>query len=685
MAKTFNVDQLRVGNGILRSVGSLLYYDDQLLASENSAINPTTEITAGNGLKFAPKFPSDTGPIDTARLVDERTFYINFDDLTLGMGAVGTDTDRLVVLPNGITETHVNTSIAGGGLQKAAGEKMKVGLGVGAAGGLGYVSDDIASNDYHLLRVKEGGIYNAMLNGSISNDKLLDLERPGMVKGIAVQRAGSSLTNDNGLKISKGGVLIENLDQSVAGNGLNVSFGQDGYVSELFVGQGPGITVAADYIRVAVNGIENDMIIDNTITNIKLKEINTPGKVHGIAVQLLNGGGLANNNGLYIEDKAIGRDEFNAQAIARIGLNGTPDGFIDVEFDAGGGLGVSAEDKLLIKSQGVLNSMISTAIDTDLTKGISEDKLQGNIPLTKINFTAGDGLVKNGNDLRVNVGDGLEIDGDKVEVNSSVVRTTLPDANGNQILQTLIGDYKFTKVVNFGADVVIAGNVSIGGQTEVVNSNQVNIGDSLILLNSDLPDNIAPTEMGGIQIKRGSDASDKDARIIFDELGGDLWKLGQEGYESEILTFPRKVVDTEGADTTYRGVFSMSKAVNVGVTRVRFEFDAVVNHVPVFVMENGVSTHKPFKFHAIPTVIVSLQNTSTQFYGGYTLEADGVTQTPIDPKYDGRSDLVGCMVSKVDQYGFTVDFTTDIPGLVAGNVSDYFLNAYICSVDVSPV
>lgn len=70
--------------------------------------------------------------------------------------------------------------------------------------------------------------------------------------------------------------------------------------------------------------------------------------------------------------------------------------------------------------------------------------------------------------------------------------------------------------------VVIAGDLSVKGTTTTINSNEVNIGDAIIKLNSDLGASTAPSENAGFEINRGSAAN---VSLLWDEAA-DRWDFG---------------------------------------------------------------------------------------------------------------------------------------------------------------
>lgn len=77
--------------------------------------------------------------------------------------------------------------------------------------------------------------------------------------------------------------------------------------------------------------------------------------------------------------------------------------------------------------------------------------------------------------------------------------------------------------------VVIAGDLTVNGTTTSVNSNEVNIGDSIILLNSD--ETGTASQNGGFEIERGTDAN---VSLIWNETDN-KWDLGGEELNNLVL------------------------------------------------------------------------------------------------------------------------------------------------------
>jgi hypothetical protein len=75
----------------------------------------------------------------------------------------------------------------------------------------------------------------------------------------------------------------------------------------------------------------------------------------------------------------------------------------------------------------------------------------------------------------------------------------------------------------FSDNVHIEGDLRVDGTVNFINSNEVNIGDNIITLNADIPDNVAPTEDAGIQVKRGN----QPITGIYWRETDDKWKIDE--------------------------------------------------------------------------------------------------------------------------------------------------------------
>ena len=73
----------------------------------------------------------------------------------------------------------------------------------------------------------------------------------------------------------------------------------------------------------------------------------------------------------------------------------------------------------------------------------------------------------------------------------------------------------------------VGGNLTVSGTTTTVNSNEVNIGDNIIVLNSD--ETGTPSQNGGIEVERGTSTN---VSLLWNETN-DYWTFG-----SNHLNFP---------------------------------------------------------------------------------------------------------------------------------------------------
>lgn len=97
--------------------------------------------------------------------------------------------------------------------------------------------------------------------------------------------------------------------------------------------------------------------------------------------------------------------------------------------------------------------------------------------------------------------------------------TALDFAAGNRTIGASIGANSLT-LAGGTSTVVIPGNLTVNGTTTTVNSNQVNIGDAIITLNSD--ETGAPSQNAGFEVERGTATN---VSLVWDETI-DRWDFG---------------------------------------------------------------------------------------------------------------------------------------------------------------
>jgi hypothetical protein len=129
-------------------------------------------------------------------------------------------------------------------------------------------------------------------------------------------------------------------------------------------------------------------------------------------------------------------------------------------------------------------------------------------------------------------GTGVTITNGEIAIGQAVA--TSDDVTFNKVTTSLIEGGSTITIDPAGlgdntGTVVIAGDLTVNGTTTSVNSNEVNIGDSIILLNSDEAG--TPSQNGGIEIERGTAANKS---FVWNEADG-KWDLGNEELQNVIL------------------------------------------------------------------------------------------------------------------------------------------------------
>ena len=140
----------------------------------------------------------------------------------------------------------------------------------------------------------------------------------------------------------------------------------------------------------------------------------------------------------------------------------------------------------------------------------------------------------------------------------------------------LPNDVTITNNLNVGnnldvtGNAVIDGDLTVSGTTTTVNSNTVNIGDSIITLNSDEAG--TPSQDGGIEIERGTSPN---RSLIWDESAGE-WTIQQNsGTYERIATYADSVEDVIVQETGSSGI-TVTETLSGTDNRIK-TYDLAVN------------------------------------------------------------------------------------------------------------
>jgi hypothetical protein len=143
----------------------------------------------------------------------------------------------------------------------------------------------------------------------------------------------------------------------------------------------------------------------------------------------------------------------------------------------------------------------------------------------------------------IHKGDVQGLDGTQI-FNGSTNKITTP---------TVIG------TATFEEDVIVTGDLTVSGTTTTVNTEEVNIADNIILLNSNFT-GPTPTESGGIEIERGDE---DNKQFVWDE-GTDKWSIGAETFNAATV----EATTVTGDDTgTISGYLNITGATGGDITQ----------------------------------------------------------------------------------------------------------------------
>ena len=247
----------------------------------------------------------------------------------------------------------------------------------------------------------------------------------------------------------------------------------------------------------------------------------------------------------------VGGDLRSIVAGNAISVSGTRDITVNVLYDDSS-IGLNVSNQLYIKAGGVTNAMLvnsslsvvagagltdggSVALGASITLNIGagtgitvnandvalDTTSTRNTDHSAVTLTAGAGLTGGGDitasrTFTVGAGTGITVNADDIAITGAGSLTTnyLTKWNGTGFSNSTITDD--------GTTVTIGGNLTVNGSITYVNSNTVEIGDSIILLNRD--EVSAPSQNGGIEIERGTSAN---VSFIWNETN-DYWSTVTE-------------------------------------------------------------------------------------------------------------------------------------------------------------
>lgn len=301
-------------------------------------------------------------------------------------------------------------------------------------------------------------------------------------------------TGSNSLKYYNGSSWV-NLDGSgdisavVAGNGLTGG-GTSGSVT-LNVGDGAGITVAADSVSANVDDVTIQIVTDNITA-----------KTAAVA-----NGGTALATGDQIYDFVIAQNYITGNQTITLGgdLSGSGTTSINATIVADAVEAGMLNDNVISGQTELASGLVSTdeflISDAGVIKRMDVSVLQSYMQ-SNLTFTTNTNTTY---DLSVQAGG----------ANTSVIRLTGSDATNDDV--TISGTSTTIKVTESGNtitldlqddvtianDLTVTGDLTVSGTTTTVNTETILLADNIITLNSNYTGS-SPSENGGIEIERGT-------------------------------------------------------------------------------------------------------------------------------------------------------------------------------------
>lgn len=208
---------------------------------------------------------------------------------------------------------------------------------------------------------------------------------------------------------------------------------------------------------------------------------------------------------------------------------------------------------------------------------------------SSVTVTAGNGLTDGGSvslggsvTLNVAVGTGLSVAADAVSLKNAgnLSDTALPmwDDDGGQLTDSSITDDGTNVNIGISSDtrnLVVSGNLTVEGTTTTIDSNTVNIGDNILVLNAD--ETGAASQDAGIEIERGTDDNKKfywdETNNIWRTEGG-LW-VGTAPQQSSVTTQTKVLIQNTGTTQEIERINISDIGTALGVGSHSILLDAV--------------------------------------------------------------------------------------------------------------
>lgn len=206
-----------------------------------------------------------------------------------------------------------------------------------------------------------------------------------------------------------------------------------------------------------------------------------------------------------------------------------------------------------------------------------------------VTVTAGNGLTDGGSislgssaTLNVGAGTGISVAADAVALKNASNLTdtalTMWDDESGQLTDSSVTDDGTNVNIGIASDtrnLVVSGNLTVEGTTTTIDSNTVNIGDNILVLNAD--ETGAASQDAGIEIERGTDDNKKfywdETNNIWRTEGG-LW-VGTAPQQSSVTTQTKVLIQNTGTTQEIERIDIADIGTALGVGSHSILLDAV--------------------------------------------------------------------------------------------------------------
>ena len=228
---------------------------------------------------------------------------------------------------------------------------------------------------------------------------------------------------------------------------------------------------------------------------------------------------------------------------------------------------------------------------------------------------------------------------------------------------------------DISGNLVLGGNLTVSGTTTTVNSTNVNIGDNIIVLNSD--ETGTPSQDAGIEIERGTSSN---KQFFWDE-SEDYWSVGSETFNAGALqsttgsigtltitdnikfnNFMREELQVIADNPAATQTFDVkSSTIQYYTTNTDTNFTLNVRGDGSTSLNSIMSTGESLSL----TLLVT--NAGTAYYAN-AFQIDG---SSVTPKYVNGNAFSAGNVNAIDVYSFSILKTGDATFTVLASLSEY--------------